>query len=737
MKELLIPVGNMDCLKVAINAGADAVYLGGKKFGARAFANNFDDEEMINAIKLCHLYGVKIYVTVNTMIYESELDSVLDYLKFLHINGVDAVIVQDIGLIAAAREFLPNLEIHASTQVHNTNEDGLKFLSDLGVTRVVFARELSVDEINSINSELEYEAFIHGALCISYSGECLFSSMLMNRSGNRGACAGICRLPFKLYENDKLVDTNGDYILSTKELNTSNSFKKILDSKIYSLKVEGRMKSAEYVGCVTSLYRDLLDKYYNNKPLNVNKEILDDLSVIFNREYTEGFILNASNEDLMNIKTPNHLGIKLGNIIKYDKKYIYIKLDRELNQGDGIRFNDINEGMICNYIYDKNENLINHANIGDIVLLDNKYNIKNNMSVNKTIDIKVSNKYRNLPEKKIPINIAFKANINGLKLIIDDGVNKVVKVSTNVEEAINAPTSRERIEEQLSKLGNTPFKLNNIDIIVENNLFINIKELNELRRNAVDELINIRSNNKKEVIINEINNNINTNYDNSINISVLVRNEEQLKVCLEKNVNRIYVTSKKLYNQYKDNNSIYFRTYRVNDNSNYNNSLCTELGALYRSNNSIGDYYLNVSNHSTINYFSKYAKLLTLSVELDDIEIAKIMDYYDNKLNIEMIIYSNVELMITKYCPLKYLVNKNNVCNVCGNGNKYYLMDRNNEKYRILTDHEIHLTHIMDYKVLNKIDNLDYYKSLGINNFRIELLDETEDEVLELLNEVL
>ncbi|MDE6141019.1 MAG: U32 family peptidase, partial [Bacilli bacterium] len=282
MKELLVPVGSMESLNAAIHNGCDAVYLGGKKFGARAFATNFDDEEMLRAIKLCHLYGVKIYVTVNTLIHESELASVLDYLKFLYKSGVDAVIIQDIGLMASARREIPDLEIHASTQVHSTNSNTLKLLTDLGVKRVVLAREMSIDEINKLDTILEIEAFIHGALCISYSGQCLFSSVLMNRSGNRGSCAQVCRLPFKIIRDSEEIKTDGDYLLSTKELNTAEHFKEIMESNIYSLKIEGRMKGAEYVGCVTSLYRDLMDKYYRGEEVIPDKKIMKDLMTIFN-----------------------------------------------------------------------------------------------------------------------------------------------------------------------------------------------------------------------------------------------------------------------------------------------------------------------------------------------------------------------------------------------------------------------------------------------------------------------
>lgn len=332
MKELLVPVGNYESLVVAVRSGADAVYLGGKKFGARAYANNFSDEEMVSAIKYCHLYGVKIYVTVNTLVHESELDDVFNYVKFLHVNGVDAVIVQDIGLITKIRKCLPNLEIHASTQVHNTNQEGIDYLYDLGVKRVVLAREVSLDEINNLDTPLEIEAFIHGDLCVSYSGECLFSSVLMNRSGNRGMCAQVCRLPYKLMEDDKYVSTNGEYLLSPKSLNTAFDFNDIMASAIYSLKIEGRMKGPEYVGCVTRLYREMIDEYYKFGKCSPNLETLNDLKTIFNREYTKGFLFQASNQEFMNIKTSNHLGVHLGEVINITKKFIWIKLDKELNQ---------------------------------------------------------------------------------------------------------------------------------------------------------------------------------------------------------------------------------------------------------------------------------------------------------------------------------------------------------------------------------------------------------------------
>ena len=242
-KELLSPVGNRESLYQAIHNGCDAVYLGGKKFGARMFADNFAPEDLQQAIRYCHLYGVKIYITVNTIIFDSEIEDFLGYIEFLYVNGVDAVIMQDIGMISLVHKKFPLLEIHASTQTHNHNSEGIKLLKDLGVKRVVLARELSLDEIKNIDVDIEKEVFIHGALCVCYSGCCLFSAMNTNRSGNRGECIASCRLPYELYKNDEKIKTDGNYLLSMKELNTSKYLKDILDSDIISLKIEGRMKS--------------------------------------------------------------------------------------------------------------------------------------------------------------------------------------------------------------------------------------------------------------------------------------------------------------------------------------------------------------------------------------------------------------------------------------------------------------------------------------------------------------
>lgn len=726
MKELLVPVGNMDSLKAAVMNGADAIYLGGKRFGARAFAGNFSDEEMILAIHFAHLYGVKIYVTVNTIVFESELEDVYNYCLFLHKAGVDALIVQDLGLMSLLKRRLPNLEIHASTQVHNVSESGLRILEDLNVKRVVFAREQSLATIDSYKTSMEKEIFIHGALCVSYSGECLFSSVLLGRSGNRGECAQVCRLPYKLLENDEFIKTDSKYLLSTKELKTVSKFKEIMDSSVKSLKIEGRMKSPEYVACVTRLYRNLIDYYYGKDDLRIS-EYEEDLKVIFNRQYTYGYLFNATNDEIINIHTSNHVGVHLGKVFKVTSKYIYIKLDSQLNQGDGIRINETNDGMIVNFLYDESLKLTNVCK--NIAVIDKKIKASVGDSVNKTSDITVINKYRELPDRKVDIDVTFTHSGNHATLEITDGINVVKKESDIVFPSKNISIKKEDIIKQLSKLGNTPFKIANISIGEFESKFINVKDLNAIRRNAVEELTFIRENSKKEVIQRKDNEEMHKNsLEEKLTLSVLVRNEEQLLKCLTY-FGRIYVIDRNLYNLYKDNPKIYYRGSRIYEKTNIKNTLATELGEIYDG-AKISDYFLNITNHETLDYLSKYVDINTLSIELEDDNIERIMKH--NNYNVEMLLYSTFELMITKYCPVNKVANKDTICTKCMK-NEYKLVDRNGSKYPIKTDVKNHLTHILDSKVTNNFEKLKYYYNLGIRNFRIELNSEDSKEIDDII----
>ena len=732
--ELLSPVGNAEMLYQAIHNGADAVYLSGTNYGARKFANNFTNDELIEAIKYCHLYGVKVYVTVNTLIHEQEINDVIEYLGFLHQNGVDAVIMQDIGLIKLTRELYPNLEIHASTQCHNHNEEIIKLWKNLGVTRAVFAREMSLEEIKNIDVDIEKEVFVYGALCVCYSGCCLYSSLNGGRSGNRGECVGSCRLPYKLVKNNEIIKTDGNFLLSTKEVNTLDHIKELLESDITSFKIEGRMKSPTYVGYVTRMFRMLIDKYYNNEEIKLTKEELTNLKKLFNRDFTSGYLFNST--DIMNIKTPNHQGVEIGQVIDIYKDKIKIKLIDNLNQNDGIRFKNKESGMMVNRLYNNKGLLVSSVSKDNICLLDNKLNIKIGDIILKTIDSKLIEELNQLQEKKINISMKVKCFLGEkMELELSDTINTITVNGDIINEAINREVTKEDIEKQLSKLGNTPFKLANIEIKKDNNIFINLKNLNEIRREAIDKLIKIRETKEVEYIKNtyqDENNNISNN--SNIYLNVLVRNEDQLKVCLDNNVNDIYITNYELYKKYKHYPNTYYRLDRVINNYQYfkdERLLVGELGSIHKyskDNTLIGDYYLNITNHHSVNFLKDHnIKRITLSVELDEYKIKDISKYSNQT---ELIIYGRLELMVMKYCPLKKCLN---YCKNCKNNNdKFYLEDKFGNRSPLIRNNC--LTHIMHHTILDKINDINTYKNMGINHYRLELFDEDQYQVKELIN---
>ncbi|MFR6488723.1 MAG: peptidase U32 family protein [Clostridium sp.] len=290
--ELLAPAGSMEALRAAVQNGCDAVYLGGSMFGARAFANNFDEEELIEAIAYAHVYGVRVFVTVNTLIREEEFDDCVAYVQFLYAHDVDAVIIQDLGLFSVLHERFPDMELHASTQMHIHNPQGIRFMEACGASRVVVPRETSVEEIREY-AELgvDLEVFVQGALCVSYSGQCLMSALTLHRSGNRGECAQNCRMRYQLEQQDgketKLFNGKGEYLLSPKDMNTLQRVPELIEAGIASFKIEGRMKRPEYVALMVSLYRKAIDAYYEGQAFSYDEAVELQMKKIFNREFQD------------------------------------------------------------------------------------------------------------------------------------------------------------------------------------------------------------------------------------------------------------------------------------------------------------------------------------------------------------------------------------------------------------------------------------------------------------------
>lgn len=495
--ELLSPVGDERGLKAAVNSGANGVYFGAKSFNAREYAaENFDDKAIENAIKFAKLRNVKVYITVNTLVYNDEIDKAILLIKNIYNMGADAIIVQDLGIIDIVRNNL-NIPMHASTQMSCNNTYSVKLLEKLGIERVVLARETSIENIKEIrkNTNIELETFIHGALCVSFSGQCAYSYLHGGRSANRGACAQACRME---YSGGKT-----DYPLSAKDLMTIDIIPNLIESGINSFKIEGRAKRSEYVAITTSIYRKAIDFALQNKNIETEK-YKESLIKIFNRGgFSEGYYYNS--KDIFENYKPNHNGEFIGKITDYKKNKIYIKADKELNVYDGLSFGESGKiGMQISDLYKDNirvkngkGNLSFSAVLKNINVGDKVYRTTDKSQMDEANIIIESDNFKHLLNLNCIIDydkkIKFKINSN-----YNEKLNLEYISDYLVEEAKNSETKESDIIKALSKTGGTVFKFENINIIINfEKPFIPVKVLNEARRSIINSLEKILIQNRK------------------------------------------------------------------------------------------------------------------------------------------------------------------------------------------------------------------------------------------------
>ena len=697
MVELLSPAGDIEKLKIAVQNGADAIYMAGKKFGARAFSKNFEDDEILEAIKYCHLYGVKLYITINTIVYEDEVEEFIDYVEFLYKNNVDAVIIQDLGMADLIHKKFPDLTLHASTQMNIHDISGLKLLKEMGFKRVVLAREVDLETIKQMKKEvdIELEVFIHGALCISCSGNCYYSYFEMNRSGNRGMCAQLCRQPYKLYKEDNEIKLEDKYLLSPKDLCTVKKLDELIDAGIDSFKIEGRMKSKEYVGLVTRVYRNKID--YNK----VSDKDINNIKKVFNRGFTLGNLYNQKGHEFINGYKPNHMGVPVGEVIGSSKGKVKIKLSDDINQEDAIRFVLDNEiGFYLNRIY-KNNLLVNGAKQGEIIEVDCKEKIPINTKVYKTIDTKLNDYIISSSDniRKVTLDGIFNIDGNDIIFEVTDKINKEkIVLKESVFEAKNKPTTEYEIREKLNKLGNEIYVFNDLKINIKDNIFIPMTTINNLRRNMIELINNDRLKNINHKIYNYKFNKVDTNITNDIFFEV--KNEEQLKYILDNTNYKIYIEDEKLYNKYKQERVIFKQTrLKYNDKEN-----------------------VLISDIDNIN-----KNVVTLSYELNNYQIKDIVDSYNDrykdKANLEVIVYGKPEIMISKYNML-------NTYNL--DDGRYYLVDKFNKKFPLIIKEDY--MRLYNHESINKLEDIDELINIGITNFKIVLDNENKEDIKMILN---
>ena len=779
MIELLSPVGDLDCLKAAVQNGADCVYFGASNFSARAFASNFDDLEL--AINYAKIRGVKTNLTLNTLIKNDEFEDAYNLAKKAYELGIDAIIVQDLGLATRLIKDFPDLPIHASTQMSIHNLQGTLKLQNLGFKRVVLARELCANEIEYIcqNSNVEIECFIHGALCISYSGQCLFSSLVGGRSGNRGKCAQPCRLPYELVQNGNETIDKG-FLLSTKDLCGLDYIPFLINAGVTSFKIEGRMKTPEYVATVTRIYRKYIDLALSGNPYVIDEKDKKDLLQVFNRGLSSnGHLDKEPNKNLIYPIKPNNMGLPLGIIQKYNKTngHITLKLQEELYVGDCISTQKENGSYNVSELMVKNKN-IKIGNIGNLVTIGR---MKGNISVGDKV-YKISSKVLKdnalnsfkTENRKIPLNIKlFIQNNKNISAVVNSCYKYDLYKNLNFEytsniipnTSINKPLDQDTIIKQFSKTNNSIYEFKKIEIILDDNLFLPISSLNDLRRTILENIekqtldkikrtsnccytpiVSNASNLKNNYKISLLLNDLNLEYDYS-KLDGVHNLYIPLKFFVNKNYENILNVLNKKFSTYIYLPTIIRANYRnlfydniVNTTKKYNIkgivlsniSNFMLISDLYKSNKNlelIANYTFNIYNNETINklndlQISKYI----VSPELDKLSI---LNLYGNPQK-ELIVYGKIPLMNMNYC----LLGKSNKCypncnSLCTNKNRYFLKDRLGLHFDIVPDNIQTVTTIYNCKTLS-ICPTDF----NLDCARIDILYENIDEINNIINTV-
>lgn len=746
--ELLAPAGDFESLKAAIANGANAIYLGGNVFSARAYAKNFSREELKEAVAYAHLRDVRLYVTVNTLYKDDEFKELLHYIDYLYEIQIDALLIQDIGLLETVRQRYQDFEIHISTQMSVNSLEAVHFFENLGVSRIVLARENTIEEIQYIcqHTDLEIEVFAHGALCVAYSGQCLMSSMIGKRSGNRGACAQPCRLPYKLEEDGRLLNNEPVYIMSPRDLCSAENIDLMIKAGISSLKIEGRMKKPEYVAAVVKTYAKAINHFYDHTSKSFDSDDFADMKQMFNRHYTNGYLFHDSK--IVDEDFSGNRGILIGKVIAYDfkNKRAMISLENQLNQGDSVLFEDVDKGRPVNKIY-KNGQLVNQGLAGDKVQIEFDYPVKSG-NVRKTVSLETMQRlqktYEN--EKKYrKISMTFIAHVGQpFQIKMCSGDHEIMVASKEiVEKAAHTPTTKERIIQQLSKLGSTIFSLESISVDIDETINVPISLLNQSRREGINALelsfsqikihhgsIQPHETMKKEQHV-------------KTRRVIAVMTTKQLEACLkleEKNVYYHYDEHFKeaiaIFKKHLVEPAFYLP--RINNDhdlelmkddiilNNVQHLIINDFGSytLFKDRQVIIGTGLNVYNSHSASF---YTEPVIASYECSQNQLRDMKVY-----NAELImpIYGRVENMIMEHCMISqyYFHKKVKGCQKC-KGHSYRLIDRKNVAFPLFTDQNCR-NHVFNSKTLY----IDDYRKMNLSTF-LMFTNESMNEITKVLQE--
>lgn len=771
--ELLAPAGGLEQLKAAIYNGADAIYFGGEKFSARANATNFSKDDLIIARRLTKKHKVKLYCAINTLIFNNELEEAINYIGFLDKVGIDALIIQDIGLMKLVREYFPEMEIHSSTQLSIQNSYGLEFLKELGIKRAVLPRESSLNDIILMNKAgIELEAFVHGAICICFSGQCLMSSMIGGRSGNRGACAQPCRLKYSIIDNNtkEVLCENASY-LSPKDMMLLNSVDKLIEAGVKSFKIEGRMKTPEYVATIVKYYRNAIDMAVTGEKYNISQEENQEIAQVFSRDFTDSYLFGKSGKDMMNVNKPNNRGVLVGRVQNFKDGKVSVLLKNPLELGDKVSFWTTVAGRV-NISVDRIQKdgiFVERAEGKDLVILDIPKRVnqddrvfKTESSLNKKIIEEQISTFKQ--DEIIPLNLKIVGKV-GNKLSMEffdgDGFNSEVTSEIILEEALKHPLSEESLRAQM-RLGETIYYLNELEMSVDN-IMVPKSVLNNMRREAIEDLLKQRENMFDFPHISLDKRSFDSNgsgfsIDNRPKIGAVVENIDKIKNLLVRDVDYIYYPLinfkfigsmildfinyiKTLSAEQKEVIVIdlprfireddlpfvlsqldmikpYISNYRANTADQI--KMLKDLGVRYIHSSS----GLNVVNSVAYDFYKNKMGLIELELS-KELNIAQL---YDMNKDAQLTIYGITELMVLEHCLIGSEIGPKKCKEKI-----YALKDRIDVEFPILVD-TLGKNHIINSRILMIIDELTILKEIGYSSFMLNFIMTDNEKMMDVID---
>lgn len=782
--QLLAPAGNWDSLKAAVANGADAVYFGVEKFNARARADNFRMAELPEIMAYLHLYGVRGYLTFNILVFENELEDARELVEACMAAGVDAVIVQDMGLVKLIRQISPDFPIHASTQMTITSPEGLAFIEDFGIQVAVLGRENNLEQIQKIakGAKVPLEVFVHGALCVSYSGQCLTSEMWGGRSANRGECAQACRLPYDLI-CDGVQKQMGDvaYILSPKDLAAIDLIPEMIEAGVSVFKIEGRLKSPEYVANVIGKYRKAIDQALDNKPYQLSTIESRELQQSFSRGFTHGFLKGTNNKQLLDGTFPKSRGVYLGTVQQVGNDYVLCKLEAPLKRGDGIVFDagkpeQKEEGGRVYDLRRKGKKIEGEAEgLVEIVPGRNDVNLRKvhvGDKIWKTNDPELDRRLRKSFESEQPyrlfplqIEAAGKAGqpLQTTWRDMETGHEVAILSEMALELAVKRPLTEEYLMEQWGRLGGTVYQLAEIHLSTDQGVIIPVKELNRMRREAADRLTALRlqpPRYKRNTIVFKESFRKNTPaYVKPPRLMALCRTLEQVEAASAAAVDEIYGDfefvkdySKAVEIAHGQGKKINLATPRVHmpgENgflqaivkAGPDGILVRNVAGVYYYQREgihlplVGDFSLNIANHLAVEMFlERGLERVTPSYDLNIQQMVDLLEHAPAS-RLELVVHQHLPMFHTEHCIYCTFLSEGTNFTNCGRPCE---KNRASVRDRVGMSHPVRVDAGCRNTVYNAVEQsgaeyLDVFRERGVHQFRIEFLEERGEKVEEVV----